>query len=618
MAELLAPAGTYEAIQAAVAGGADAVYFGSSKFNARLRARNFEGELFQKAINFCHSQGVKAYITVNTLIFENELNDLAKLISEISLAGADAIIVQDFAAYSLAKQIAPHLRIHASTQMTIHNSSSAKFLASLGFSRINLARELSLEEVQAIKKNSGIEVETFVHGALCFSYSGQCLFSYMQMKRSGNRGLCSQLCRLPWELYHDKTFVKKGYLSNSKDLNLLPHIPQLLDAGIDSFKVEGRMKNPEYIYAVVSAYRKMIDDNEPTDLSRIFSRGYTTGYYFGNPGPSLINPNDPGYKGEPIGKVLSVSKQGAVVTLTKRLSAGDGIRTQMQNRVTIVNDIYDAMGKKHLNAVGGCILHIRELKKGDTIYRAFNAPVKNLASIARKNTSGITLEKPQTPLSFKLAEFVSPKFDSQLFRLPKASELSSISKGSKAILPLSEITKEAVESAHARNVEIFADTPRVIKDSEFDSLLSSLDSTLLAEPDGVFLSNLGLLDLASPKILSHQFNITNSQSAALMAKNATELRGIVSSVELSPAEARAVGLIPYSYGTVELMVSEHDLIGSMCKPDCPGNHFLRDPNGNRFRVLRENKRSVVLSAAPIAHEDRKAPCFIDLKYEQKK
>src|SRR5436190_12587569 len=258
--ELLAPAGDWECVRAAVANGADAVYFGLPRFNARLRAHNFTEAELPEVVAFCHRHGVKAYVAFNTLVFTAELADAADYLRLLNRAGVDALIVQDVGLVRLASEIVPELPIHASTQMTITSPEGAEFARELGIERTVLARELSLRELE--KFDASMPLEVFVHGALCVAYSGQCLTSESLGRRSANRGECAQACRMPYELIVDGTLRDLGdrrYLLSPQDLAAVEEIPALIERGVVSFKIEGRLKSPEYVAAVCQVYRRAID-----------------------------------------------------------------------------------------------------------------------------------------------------------------------------------------------------------------------------------------------------------------------------------------------------------------------------------------------------------------------
>lgn len=275
MAELLAPVGSFEKLKAAVYSGADAVYFGFKKFSARKNAQNFDLSEIVEAVRFCHDFGVKAYVTLNTIVNDIELEEIKNIIHSLEEIGVDALIVQDLGVLNVAKRIAPGLKIHASTQMSVHSVAGVRLLREMGVSRVVVAREMTLSEIAEVCREQ-VEIEVFVHGALCYCVSGQCLMSSMLGGRSANRGECAQPCRLPFSVSNPP----KPDLS-LKDLCAIDTLDKLKEAGVCSFKIEGRMKRPEYVAAATLAYRKMIDgyDVDKHDLLKVFSRsGFTNGY----------------------------------------------------------------------------------------------------------------------------------------------------------------------------------------------------------------------------------------------------------------------------------------------------------------------------------------------------
>ncbi len=347
--ELLAPVGSKESLMAAVENGADAVYFGGTLFSARQYAANFDREELEWTIDYAHVRGVKAYVTVNTLIKDSELEEAHDYLRFLCSAGADAVIVQDLGILKLLREQLPEFPIHASTQMTIHNAEGVKFLQEMDVKRVVLARELTLDEIKRIKSETGMEIETFIHGALCFSYSGQCLLSSMIGGRSGNRGYCAQPCRKKY-----RADEVEGYLLSPKDLNMSEDIPALVEAGIDSFKIEGRMKRPEYVAGVVRVYRGLIDryldapakfhvtEDEKHTLRQLFNRGFTTGYFFGNPGSELMSRKYPHNIGTQLGKVVDCEprKKQVSILLEAPLNTGDGIGIGMREAGVTVRTLY--------------------------------------------------------------------------------------------------------------------------------------------------------------------------------------------------------------------------------------------------------------------------------------
>lgn len=340
--ELLAPAGSWEALEAAVNAGADAVYMGGKSFGARAYASNFDKEEMAKAVYFAHMHHVRIYITVNTLVDDSELEELADYLMFLNNVGVDGIIVQDLGVIRLARKIVSELPLHASTQMTITNSSGVDFAVAAGMERSVLARELSLKEIEAACSR-GTEIETFIHGALCVCYSGQCLMSSLIGGRSGNRGRCAQPCRLPYRLLNSKgDDMLEGkdagqYLLSPKDMNTLEILPQLIESGVVSYKIEGRMKRPEYVAIVVDAYRRAMDSYLAGDYSvpaedfanieQIFNRDFTTAYMVNRPGREMMSDRRPNNRGVLVGRVLKLDKQRnkAVIKLDKELHLGDGL-----------------------------------------------------------------------------------------------------------------------------------------------------------------------------------------------------------------------------------------------------------------------------------------------------
>ena len=284
--EILAPAGAREQLEAAVFCGADAVYLGAGKLNARRAAGNFEGNALREAVAFCHARGVKVHLTLNTVVLQRELGEALALVQEACEWGVDALIVQDLGLVSLLRRVAPKMPLHASTQMAVHNLEGAKLLEEMGFVRVVLARELSRDEIAFITAGTTLETEVFVHGALCMCVSGQCYMSSIIGERSGNRGMCAQPCRLP---FYEKQVGRCGL--SLKDLTLVDRLGELAELGVTAVKIEGRMKRPEYVAAAVTACREVREGKTPEikKLQSVFSRsGFTNGYYDGILGPELF------------------------------------------------------------------------------------------------------------------------------------------------------------------------------------------------------------------------------------------------------------------------------------------------------------------------------------------
>jgi U32 family peptidase len=387
--ELMSPAGGMAQLHAAIEAGADAVYFGLEGFNARAKAMSFTHENLLETVSMLHERGVMAFVAVNTLIFDSELKTLTKEIEGIAQSGADAIIVQDIGAVKLARQIAPDLAIHASTQMTITSAEGADFARSLGVSRAVLARELSLKDIAQIKKQTDLELEVFVHGALCVSYSGQCFSSEAWGGRSANRGACAQACRMPYELVVDGLERDLGefrYLLSPQDLFALEQIPELMQIGVDCLKIEGRYKDADYVAATTSAYRKAIDatwagSSSPSlemrqtkfRLEGVYSRGLLPAFMSGTNHQTVVQGRAPRHRGTRVGTVVDVARNAVLVRLEGEfapngvgvLKPGDGV-------------VFDAAERRSPE----------EQEEGGAIFEVFEYTRRG--SVRLPNSSGLT------------------------------------------------------------------------------------------------------------------------------------------------------------------------------------------------------------------------------------
>ena len=339
--ELLVPAGDINSFYAALNNGADAIYLSGKMFGARSYAKNFTEEELKTVLKLGKIYGVKIYVTMNTLVKDNEVEDFLNEVEFLYNLGVDAILMQDFGMISLCLEKYPNLTIHASTQVNSSSYETIKLLYEMGIKRVVLPREMSIDEIRQI--DIPIELEVFIHGALCVSYSGNCLFSSMLGSRSGNRGECVGSCRLPYKLYKDKTLIDEGYLLSMKELNTSLDIKKL-PQNITSLKIEGRMKSPSYVGFITRYYRKILDGKELTnktieDLKSMFYRGFTKGHLFNN--NDLINKLSPNHLGSHLGKVIDVNDERIRIKLDRELLQGDGIRFKESNKGMIVNYLYD-------------------------------------------------------------------------------------------------------------------------------------------------------------------------------------------------------------------------------------------------------------------------------------
>jgi len=459
--ELLAPAGDWDSFIAAVENGADAVYLGGKLFNARQSASNFDMPQLKKALDYAHVRGVKVYLTMNTLIADHEMQEALEFAGEACHAGIDAIIVQDIGLASCLHKLLPDLQLHASTQMTVYNIEGVRVLQNSGFRRIVLARELMLDEIRDITKNTDADIEIFVHGALCVCYSGQCLMSSIIGGRSGNRGRCAQPCRLPYQLeridsYYEsrhnelshntiesrKTVMQNNrqegrYLLSPKDICTLDILEDVISSGVKSLKIEGRMKNPEYVAVVVGTYRKYLDmfknpkeqtagqvseriplpdskklvsEKDMENITQIFNRGgFSYGYLKGKTGRSMMSYEKPKNWGIYIGKITGFNKKSGYIkfTLENELCVGDGIEIwngENESPGTVISSI--KVEGKNVRCTGkGTVAEVGRLKgrisAGDKIYRTSS---KKLIEEAARTYSGKYFRKVPLKCNIRIRE----------------------------------------------------------------------------------------------------------------------------------------------------------------------------------------------------------------------
>ena len=413
MLELLSPVGDFECLKAAVQNGADSIYLGSDMFSARAFAHNFTTEELKSAIHYAKIRGVKTYLTLNTLIKDDELDDALNLAKIAYESGIDAIIVQDLGLATKLIDLFPDLPIHASTQMTVHNLNGALELQELGFKRVVLARELSMNEIDYICKNTKIEIECFAHGALCISYSGQCLFSSMLGGRSGNRGKCAQPCRLPYELYEDDKKINSGYLLSTRDLCSLDYIPSFIEAGVKCLKIEGRMKSPQYVATVTKIYKKyiqlassnqpyVVDKNDKKMLMQVFNRGMSSsGHLDSEPNKNLVFKEKPNNMGLLLGKVQNYNKNKGLITvkLKEPIKIGDTISLENEKGSYTISELLDDNKNITETKVGQTVTIGRmkgNISCNDKIYKMSS---KELSTLAKESYQK---ENRQIPLNCKV------------------------------------------------------------------------------------------------------------------------------------------------------------------------------------------------------------------------
>lgn len=405
--ELLAPAGGPAALRAAVANGADAVYLGVDRFNARQGAENFTLETLGEACRFAHLRGVSVYLTLNVVLLPGELAEALRVVDHAWAAGIDAVIVQDLGLLRLLARQLPHVRVHASTQIDAHSTETVQALADMGVERVTLARETSLEQIARIVAQSDVEIETFVHGALCVCYSGQCLLSSLIGGRSANRGACAQPCRLTYELEDaagKAADVPGAHLLSPKDLAGITQLPALARAGVASLKIEGRMKSPEYVALVTGVYRAALDraladaggyevrDGELAVLNEAFSRGFTEGYLVGERGNEMMSYRRPNNRGVPVGRLAAVSGDRATIALDSPLDSQDTIEiwTSSGRFAQRVGPLV-VSGTEHPVAPAGSRSEFRidgAASAGDRVFRVNNAALSRAAQRTFSDAAG--------------------------------------------------------------------------------------------------------------------------------------------------------------------------------------------------------------------------------------
>lgn len=401
--ELLSPAGNMECLYAAINNGADAVYLAGKNFGARAYANNFSNEELIEAIKYCHLYGVKIYVTANTLVKENEVEEFLNYIKFLHANSVDAVIMQDLGMINLVHKTLPNIEIHASTQCHTTNDESAEFLHNLGCKRVVLAREMTINEIKNMKTD--VEKEVFIHGALCVSYSGECLFSSMKLNRSGNRGECAGMCRLAYEAYdenNEKIRTDGKYILSPKELCTIKNLKEILALNIHSLKIEGRMKSPVYVGYVTHLYRKYIDayyNNENIEVTEdeikilkvLYNREFTNGHLFDE--DNLMNSKTPNHIGYKIGIIKSIGKKIKIL-LIENIEQGDAIRFINNNLGMYLNFIYDETGKL-----------INSAKKGDIIYVDNKVDIKTLDDVYityDKSLESILNNKKKIPIKFIL------------------------------------------------------------------------------------------------------------------------------------------------------------------------------------------------------------------------
>ena len=641
MIELLAPAGSMEALRAAVQNGANAVYLGCGTFNARQSAKNFTPQTLKDAVKYCHIRGVQVHLTLNTLVSDKEINELTELIRHAALCCVDAFIVQDLGVVQLCRQIAPHIPVHGSTQMTVHSLPGVQLCAAMGCKRVVLSRELSREEIRYICANSPIEIEVFAHGALCMCYSGQCYMSAMIGGRSGNRGRCAQPCRQSYGYHH----WKNEYPLSLKDNCLVSYLQELEEMGVSSIKLEGRMKKPEYVATVTAVYRKALDEGVVTPgmkeaLYTAFNRqGFTDGYYTGRVDRKMFGirediKDDPEWiqaarnsyeNGET--QLVDVSFHAAVTVDGSSLTVYDpdgrsctvpGPRPELARNVPL----------------SGAALAQRVAKTGGTPYRcvevrthidpgliisaasinAMRRDVLNQLTALRARREDIPLRRP-TPIHKYPGVKGMPGLTIQVTTKEQLTPRLLNTEAMMLYVPIHILLEDmSLLQKLLRRGRVGAVLPRIVHDGELPKLQHQMADLRDMGIRDVLVGNLGLLIPAreAGMRIHGDFGLNIYNSASMNVLRDLELASATLSFEMTLPQIRdvskAVNAELIAYGRLPLMITEHCLIKNRTgECSCKNTSTkLTDKTGAEFPIIKDgnNCRSVLLNGKKLSWLDR--------------
>ena len=619
--ELLSPAGSYEALMAAIEGGADAVYMGGVAFNARINAKNFTEDELKRGIALAHSYGTKVYIAANTLIYDRELDGFLRAAEYAYLCGADALIVADMGAAAEIRRRIP-IELHASTQVSGHGADTADILARAGFSRMVCAREMSKDDIKRFIDVSPIEAEVFVHGALCVCHSGQCLFSSLVGGRSGNRGECAQPCRLPYK-------VKKGqreYPLSLKDLSLARHIPELCELGIASLKIEGRMKSPEYVRDVTAIWRRLLDEGKSAsasdvkELEAIFSReGFTDKYFYGKTDSSMLGVRTESQKQAskelipftkitrklPVDMRLSIKSDVPVSLTVTRLD--NGLSARVEGDIPLVAKtapIDYSTAKKCMSKLGDTPFTLNNINA--EIDGGLILPISSLNALRRSAIQRL-VEEIEAPKDVKAIKDKSApigkrsRFNTAVFLFPDRIPNSAFEYFDIIYTPLEKYT------GSTNGVML----PAIIFDGEKQDIQRMLSDAVAKGAKHVLIGNLGHIELVKHSGLTlhgdFRLNVTNSASAAFIEEQGFE--DVVLSPELTLPQIRDIGgrTSACVYGRMPLMITEKCVGKELgdCKSCTSGELSLTDRRGMSFPILRTFRhRSLILNSVPFYMADK--------------
>ncbi len=617
--ELLAPAGSFEAMLAAVSAGADAVYLGGANFGARAFAKNFNAEEMADAVRYCHLHGVKVYVTVNTALYDREIDEAVAYCYGLCRMGVDAVISTDLGLIRRIREEIPELPVHISTQFSVHNTEGVKFAASLGAERAVVARELSLDDIRSAVENSPLEIEVFLHGALCVCHSGQCLFSSLVGGRSGNRGECAQPCRLPYN-------GKNSYPLSLRDLSLAGHIRELIASGVSSLKVEGRMKSPDYVYRVTKIYRTLLDANrnagaeEQKELADVFSRGgFTDGYFTGKTFSPMtgVRSDADKEKTEGVEKLsfapIRIPVSGRAVFrlgVPCELTLTDGKKT-----VTVTGDMPTAAQNAPLTKQD---LSTRLCKMGSTylsldpkdleieVEPGINLPpsaVNALRRLAAEKLQDTSRDVPDRAGRSRPAAPRSPAWKTAVFYDGALFEKTGNPDGffDMIFIPLAG---HPGTSTGAFGVIV----PPVVTDAEFEEVKSALADLREKGVTHALVGNPGMIrtvkDLGYLPVGDFRLNVNNSHTADGYRERGID--ALILSPELTLPMMRDVGGGAIVYGRIPLMLTERCFVKENGGCSQCGKFTLTDRMGKRFPILREYPhRNQIFNSVPTYMGDRK-------------
>jgi len=644
MLELLAPAGSMEALRAAVQNGANAVYLGCGQFNARQSAKNFTPQTLEEAVKYCHVRGVQVHLTLNTLVSDKETKELTELIRAAAVAGVDAFIVQDLGVAQLCSRMAPQVALHGSTQMSVHNLPGVLLCAAMGMKRVVLSRELSREEIRYITANSPIEIEVFGHGALCMGYSGQCYLSAAIGRRSGNRGRCAQPCR---QGYGYGRYQDKHPLS-LKDNCLIRYLKELEAMGVASLKLEGRMKRPEYVAAVTGVYRHALDTGEVTPrmmqtLHTAFNRqGFTDGYYTGHIGPDMFGIRDEKsddekwcrqlrqtYEGVenplvPVTLQARVTRDSFRLTVTDPEGRSCTLEGQPPEEARVLELSRESL-RDRLEKTGGTPFYPKdiqiEMEPGLSLSAAaingLRRDVLNQLTALRARRDTVHVGKPGKFISFPGSRR-EPGWTVQVTSREQIT--GRLLKLSPAVLyvPIHILTEDpAFCQELASKAKVCAVLPRIVHDGQLPTLKQAMAAIRQLGVTEVLVGNLGLLVPAQEcrMELRGDFGLNLYNSGAVNLARQLELRSATLSFEMTLPQIRDVSkAVPceiLAYGRLPLMVTENCLIrGKTGQCSCNQGSVTKlvDKTGAEFPVIRDGSscRSVILNGQKLNWLDRQS------------